>query len=61
MKLNLTLTSHIADDYGNDKIYTTRFSAITALASIKANGHEAQLVPTGTFYKILVTGIAPNP
>jgi hypothetical protein len=42
----------LLDDHGHPQVYTTRFSAVCKLASLKMKGYDAELVPGDVFYRI---------
>lgn len=45
---------YLADQHGQPKVFTTRYSALATVVALKAQGHDAALCPGSVFYRIVV-------
>lgn len=50
---------YLKNHAGHPKVFTTRFSAVTEMATLKLKGLDVDLVTTGTFYRIKLNTAKP--
>lgn len=51
--------SYLVDGNGHPKLFTTRFGAITEIATLKMKGYDVELVTGTSFYRIKLNAPLP--